>query len=55
MAEGDTEAYVVERAALPKGQFNDAFYREVTPGYLEAIGANLQEGECWRVPTELAD
>jgi hypothetical protein len=30
--------------ALPKGQFNDALYREVTPGYLEAIGANLQEG-----------
>jgi len=45
MTEGDTEAYVVEgEPALPKGQFNDALYREVTPGYLEAIGANLQEG-----------
>jgi len=45
MTEGDTEAYVVEgEPTLPKGQFNDALYREVTPGYLEAIGANLQEG-----------
>jgi hypothetical protein len=45
MTEGDTEGYVVEgEPALPKGQFNDALYREVTPGYLEAIGANLQEG-----------
>jgi predicted permease len=45
MTEGDTRAYVVEgELPLPKGHFNDALYREVTPGYLEAIGANLREG-----------
>ena len=48
ITEGDTEGYVVEgEPALPKGQFNDALYREVTPGYLEAIGANLQEGRVF--------
>ena len=51
MTEGDTRAYVVEgELPLPKGHFNDALYREVTPGYLEAIGANLREGRVLEGP-----
>ncbi|MGC1491098.1 MAG: FtsX-like permease family protein, partial [Candidatus Acidiferrum sp.] len=42
---GDTEGYVVEGAPpLLPGQDNDALYREVTAGYLETIGATLEEG-----------
>jgi predicted permease len=42
---GDTEGYTVEgESPLPPGQFNDALYREVTPGYLETVGAHLLAG-----------
>ena len=42
---GDTEGYVIEGAPpLLPGQDNDALYREVTAGYLETIGAILEEG-----------
>lgn len=42
---GDTEGYVIEGAPpLLPGQDNDALYREVTAGYLETIGATLEEG-----------
>jgi putative ABC transport system permease protein len=45
MTYGDTEGYTVEgEPPLPTGEFNDALYREVTPGYLEMLGANLKEG-----------
>jgi predicted permease len=45
MTYGDTEGYTVENEPpLPKGEFNDALYREVTPGYLEMLGANVKEG-----------
>src|SRR5882762_351834 len=45
MTIGDTEGYTVEgEAPLPKGEFNDALYREVTPGYLEMLGAQVKEG-----------
>jgi putative ABC transport system permease protein len=45
MTIGDTEGYTVEgEAPLPTGEYNDALYREVTPGYLEMLGANLKEG-----------
>jgi len=45
MTYGDTEGYSVEgEAPLPKGEFNDALYREVTPGYLEMLGATVKEG-----------
>ena len=45
MTIGDTEGYNVEgEASLPRGEFNDALYREVTPGYLEMLGANVKEG-----------
>jgi putative ABC transport system permease protein len=42
---GDTEGYAIEGAppTLP-GQDNDALYREVTAGYLETIGGNLEAG-----------
>lgn len=44
-ANGDTEGYNVEgEPPLAPGEFNDALYREVTPGYLETIGAELLEG-----------
>jgi predicted permease len=44
-SEGDTEGYEVQgEASLQPGQANDALYREVTPGYLQAIGAKLVEG-----------
>lgn len=43
--EGDTEGYLIEGASpLRPGQINDTLYREVTPGYLSAIGATLLEG-----------
>ncbi|MGC1414938.1 MAG: ABC transporter permease [Candidatus Acidiferrum sp.] len=42
---GDTNGYVIEGAPpLLPGQDNDALYREVTAGYLETIGATLEEG-----------
>jgi predicted permease len=42
---GDTSGYVVEgEPPLMPGEVNDALYREVTPGYLETIGAALREG-----------
>jgi putative ABC transport system permease protein len=45
MTIGDTEGYTVEGAPpLPTGEYNDALYREVTPGYLEMLGAQLKEG-----------
>lgn len=45
MTMGDTEAYSVEGEPPPSpGQLNDALYREVTPGYLEMLGASLAAG-----------
>jgi predicted permease len=45
MTEGDTNGYSVEgEPRLPPGQYNDALYREVSPGYLEAVGAKVLEG-----------
>jgi putative ABC transport system permease protein len=45
MTYGDTEGYTVEgEPPLPKGEFNDALYREVTPGYLDMLGARVKEG-----------
>jgi putative ABC transport system permease protein len=45
MTYGDTEGYTVEgEPPLPKGEFNDALYREVTPGYLELLAATVKEG-----------
>jgi putative ABC transport system permease protein len=45
MTYGDTEGYTVEgEPPMPKGEFNDALYREVTPGYLEMLGARVKEG-----------
>ena len=45
MTYGDTEGYTVEgEAPLPVGEFNDALYREVTPGYLEMLGVRVAEG-----------
>jgi putative ABC transport system permease protein len=45
MTIGDTEGYTVEgEPPLPTGEFNDALYREVTPGYLEMLGANVKDG-----------
>jgi putative ABC transport system permease protein len=45
MTIGDTEGYTVEgEAPLPTGEYNDALYREVTPGYLEMLGASVKEG-----------
>jgi putative ABC transport system permease protein len=44
-SEGDTESYTVEgEAPGGPGEINDALYREVTPGYLSAIGARVIEG-----------
>jgi putative ABC transport system permease protein len=44
-SEGDTNGYFVEGAPLlSPGEVNDALYREVTPGYLETMGATLLEG-----------
>ena len=45
MTNGDTEGYTVEgEPPLPAGDYNDALYREVTPGYLEMLGARVKEG-----------
>ena len=45
MTIGDTDGYTVEgEAPLPPGEYNDALYREVTPGYLEMLGAKVKEG-----------
>src|SRR6267143_1200239 len=45
MTMGDTYGYTVEgEAPLPTGEYNDALYREVTPGYLEMLGAEVNEG-----------
>jgi predicted permease len=44
-SEGDTEGYGVEgEPPLQPGMWNDALYREVTPGYLRSVGARLLEG-----------
>ena len=44
-SEGDTEGYRVEGEPPPQpGMWNDALYREVTPGYLAAVNARLIEG-----------
>ncbi|HET9402340.1 MAG TPA: FtsX-like permease family protein, partial [Candidatus Acidoferrales bacterium] len=43
--EGDTESYRVQGEPPPQpGMWNDALYREVTPGYLAAVNARLIEG-----------
>src|SRR5580704_6146910 len=45
MTIGDTEGYTVEgEPPLPTGEYNDALYREVAPGYLEMLGARVKEG-----------
>src|SRR6267378_4481383 len=45
MTIGDTQGYTVEgEPPLPTGEYNDALYREVTPGYLEMLGAQVKEG-----------
>jgi len=45
MTIGDTDGYTVEgEAPLPPGEYNDALYREVTPGYLQMLGAKVKEG-----------
>jgi putative ABC transport system permease protein len=45
MTNGDTEGYTVEgEPPLPPGEYNDALYREVTPGYLEMLGAEVKDG-----------
>jgi predicted permease len=45
MTIGDTQGYTVEgEPPLPTGEYNDALYREVTPGYLEMLGAKVKEG-----------
>ncbi|HEX8764372.1 MAG TPA: FtsX-like permease family protein, partial [Candidatus Acidoferrum sp.] len=44
-ANGDTSGYIVEGAPpLKPDEVNDALYREVTPGYLQTVGATLREG-----------
>ena len=44
-SEGDTSGYIVQgETQLQAGQGNDALYREVTPGYLEAVGARVIDG-----------
>lgn len=44
-SEGDTEGYTVEGEPPPRPEhWNDALYREVTPGYLPSIGARMIEG-----------
>ena len=44
-SEGDTAGYIVQGdAPLQPGQANDALYREVTPGYLEMVGARVIDG-----------
>jgi len=52
MTIGDTEGYTVEgEPPLPTGEYNDALYREVTPGYLEMLGARVKEGR-WLVEND---
>src|SRR6267154_8878 len=52
MTYGDTEGYTVEgEPPLPAGEYNDALYREVTPGYLEMLGARVKEGR-WLVEND---
>jgi len=42
---GDTTGFLIEgRAVTPEDRFNDALYREVSAGYLQALGARLVEG-----------
>jgi putative ABC transport system permease protein len=44
-SDGDTEGYSVEGEPPPEpGHWNDALYREITPGYLPSVGARLLEG-----------
>jgi len=44
-SDGDTNGYLVQgEPPLQPGQVNDALYREVTPGYLEAVGARVIDG-----------
>jgi putative ABC transport system permease protein len=46
-SEGDTNGYLVQgEAPLQPGQANDALYREVTPGYLETVGARVIDGRA---------
>ena len=46
-SEGDTNGYAVQgEAPLQPGQVNDALYREVTPGYLETVGARVIDGRA---------
>ena len=46
-SEGDTNGYLVQgEAPLQPGQVNDALYREVTPGYLETVGARVIDGRA---------
>jgi predicted permease len=45
---GDTEAYLVEgEPPLVPGEMNDALWREVTPGYLETVGAQPKQGRLF--------
>ena len=43
-SEGDTEGYALEGQQFDPAQLNDGLYREVTPGYLNSVGATLLEG-----------
>lgn len=43
-SEGDTEGYALEGQRFDPAKLNDALYREVTPGYLNSVGARLLEG-----------
>ncbi len=46
-SDGDTSGYRVQgEAPLQPGQANDALYREVTPGYLETVGARVINGRA---------
>jgi putative ABC transport system permease protein len=46
-SEGDTNGYLVQgEAPLQPGEVNDALYREVTPGYLETVGARVIDGRA---------
>lgn len=43
-SEGDTEGYSLEGEPFDPAKLNDALYREVTPGYLNSVGARLLVG-----------
>ena len=44
-SDGDTNGYIVQGESPSRlGQVNDALYREVTPGYLEMVGARVIDG-----------